>query len=63
MGTQNSHIVPFLKSVSLKKKKKVMTINNDKHLSWKTCFLLVVALARRVSELHGPSCSVQLSRG
>ena len=34
---------------------KPLKLSSDKHLTWKTCFLLVFALAERVSELRSLS--------
>ncbi|XP_068248828.1 uncharacterized protein [Palaemon carinicauda] len=36
---------------------------SDRHLTWKTAFLLALASAKRVSELHGLSYDVAHSRG
>ena len=36
---------------------------SDKHLTWKMSFLLALASAKRVSELHGLSFHVRHSRG
>ena len=40
-----------------------LKLSSDKHLAWKTCFLLALALAKKVSELHGLSFQVCHSRG
>ena len=36
----------------------LMKLSLDKHLSWKTCFLLVFASAKKVSEFHWLSYGV-----
>ena len=36
----------------------LLKLASDKHLTWKTSFLLALVLAKRVSELHGLSFSV-----
>ena len=41
-----------------------MKSSSDKHLTWKTCFPVVLPSAKRVSELHGLSyIIVRYSRG
>ena len=39
-----------------------MKLSLDKHLTWKTCSLLALALAKRVNELHSLSCGVKRLR-
>ena len=40
-----------------------LKLASDKHLTWKTSFLLALTSAKRVSELHGLSFRVWHSRG
>ena len=40
-----------------------MKLPSGKCLTWKTCFMLALALAKRVSELHGLSCQIRHSKG
>ena len=40
-----------------------LKLASDKHLTWKTSFLLTLASAKRVSELHGLSFRVRHSQG
>ena len=37
---------------------KPLKLSVDKHLTWKSCFLLALASPKLVSELHGFSCQV-----
>ena len=40
-----------------------LKLTSDKHITWKTSFLLALALAKGVNELHGLSFCVRHSRG
>ena len=40
-----------------------LKVPSDKHATWKTCFLLVLASAKRAIKLHGLSYQVQHSQG
>ena len=40
-----------------------LKLSSAKHLTWKSCFLLALAPAKRVIELHGLSSRVQHARG
>ena len=40
-----------------------LKLTSDKHLTWKMSFLLALALAKRVGELHGLSFRVHYSSG
>ena len=42
---------------------KPLKLSADKHLTWKTCFLLALTLAKRVGELHGLSFRFYHSKG